>query len=206
MKYYLTEFIGVLFLTLTVTLAGRSDLAPLAIASVLMILVYAGGYISGAHYNPAVTFSLALSRNYPVVSARRYMLVQILGAVAGSLIATGMSGEILAPVPTEPILFGALIAEIVFSALLCYTVLHTTTRKDGNNFYGLAIGAVLLVAAVVAGPISGAVLNPAIGIGALISQFLLQAPIQPTATLLYVVGPMTGALCAAAIYGIQKNS
>jgi aquaporin Z len=205
MKYYLTEFIGTLFLTLTVTLAGRSDLAPLAIASVLMILVYAGGYISGAHYNPAVTFALALTRNYPKVSIRGYILAQIAGSVVGALIATGMAGEILAPVPTAPIIFAALIAEIVFTMLLCYTVLHTAAGREPNQYYGLAIGAVLIVAAVIAGPISGAVLNPAIGVGAFITQVLLGAPIHPTATLLYIVGPLTGAVLASAVYGVQKN-
>ncbi len=206
MKYYLTEFIGTMFLTLTVTLAGRSDLAPLAVAFVLMIAVYTGGYISGAHYNPAVTIALALSRISPKGTIKGYILAQIAGSVVGALIARVMAAEILAPVPAQPIIFAALVAEITFTAFLCYTVLHTATRREPNQYYGLAIGGVLLVAAIIAGPISGAVLNPAIGIGAFLTQFILSAPLHPAATLLYIAGPITGAVLAAMVFGVQRES
>ncbi|MEP7166360.1 MAG: aquaporin [Candidatus Woesebacteria bacterium] len=205
MKQYLTEFIGTLFLALTVSLAGRSDLAPLAVAAVLMIMVYTGGYISGAHYNPAVSFSLALSRVPFKAKFWGYICSQILGAVAGAMIAKGIGTETLAPFPTQPILFASLLAEIVFTFLLSYTVLHVATRKESNQYYGIAIGSVLLVAAVVAGPISGAVLNPALGIAAMLTSMVTGGSYPLSSMLLYIVGPLTGGLLAAAVYGVQKN-
>ncbi len=63
MKKYITEFIGTFFLTFTVgmvVLGGKGDFAPLAIGSVLMVMIFAGGHISGGHYNPAVTLAVLL--------------------------------------------------------------------------------------------------------------------------------------------------
>lgn len=207
MKSYLTESIGAFFLTLTVTLAGRNDLAPLAVAFVLMILVYTGGYISGAHYNPAVTTALAWSRLFSIATVLPYVIVQILGAFLGAVTAYFLSGERLAPTPIPGGLLAPLIAEILFTALLCYTVIHTAAVKENqsNQYYGLAIGAVLLVGAIIAGPISGGVLNPAIGIAAVLASLVTGAQVSLLATFLYIVGPIAGAMLAATVYSMQRK-
>lgn len=207
MKLYVTELIGTFFLTLVVALSGGNPLAPLAIGAVLMVMIYAGGYISGAHYNPAVSMAVALTRSFGQGKMRGYLLAQLIGSVSALLIAQGMTGVAFAPAPTGGILFAPLFAEILFTFVLCYTVLHTAIAKEskGNQYYGVAIGMVLLIAATVAGPISGAVLNPAIGTGAFIVSLLTKGAMPVSSLLLYIVGPTIGAVLAATAYGIQKN-
>ncbi len=207
MKMYTTELIGTFFLTLVVALSAGNALAPLAIGAILMIMVYAGGYISGGHYNPAVSTAVALTRNFGKGKIRAYFISQLVGSMSALLIAKGMTGTSFAPAPTTSIFFAPLIAEILFTFVLSYVVLHTAISKEtkGNSYYGLAIGAALLIAATVAGPISGAVLNPAIGLGAYIVGYLTGAPMKLGALVLYIVGPLVGAFLAATVYGIQKK-
>lgn len=207
MKMYTTELIGTFFLTLVVALSGGAALAPLAIGAILMLMVYAGGYISGGHYNPAVSTAISLTRSFGKGKISSYFLAQLIGSVSALLIAKGMTGQSFAPAPTGSIFFAPLIAEILFTMLLCYVVLHTAVSKEskGNQYYGMAIGMCLLVAATVAGPISGAVLNPAIGLGAYIVAYLTGNPMSLGSLVLYIVGPLTGAFLAASLYGIQKS-
>lgn len=206
MKTYLTEGIGAFFLTLVIALAGKSDLAPLAIGGVLMVMVYAGGYLSGAHYNPAVSLSAALSRGIKAGSYKWYVLSQIVGATLGSFMAVNMTGESFAPGATT-ILFAPLFAEILFTFALCYVVLHTAVSKasKGGQYYGLAIGGTLMVAAIAAGPISGAVLNPAVGIGAFITSLLTGGTMTVTTLALTIAGPAMGGVLAAAVFGFQRE-
>ncbi len=207
MKYYVTEFIGAFFLTLTVALSGGSDLAPLAIGAALMIMVYAGGYISGGHYNPAVSTAVALSGNLDKIRMRGYLIAQILGALIASVTANLMTGQVFAPAPTGSIFFAPLIAEVLCTFALCYVVLHTALAKEtkGNSYYGLAIGSTIMIGAVIAGPISGGVFNPAIGIGSFLANLLQGGTMTASAAILYIIGPVLGAVLADVVYSVQKN-
>jgi aquaporin Z len=170
MAKYLTEFIGTFFLVLTVGLTviepGAGTLAPLAIGSVLMVMVYAGGHVSGGHYNPAVTLAVWIRGKHPTGEVLPYMGVQVLGAiVAGLLVAIfkPTSGVTAA----HPAILAAFLAELVFTFALAYVVLNVATAEEtsGNSYFGLAIGFTVLVGAFAVGAISGGAFNPAVAVG-----------------------------------------
>lgn len=166
------EAIGTFFLILTIGLvATQTDMGAfpaLAIGSALMVMVYAGGHISGAHYNPAVTLAVFIRGKATGKDLGAYMVAQIIGGLA----AAGVAGLFVPPPIDTPelIVLPALIAEFLFTFALAYTVLNVATTRgtEGNSYYGLAIGFTVMVAAFAIGPISGAVLNPAVAIGVVV--------------------------------------
>ncbi len=172
MKKLLVEFIGTFFLILTIVLAvngGAGAMAPVAIGSVLMVMIYAGGHISGAHYNPAVTLAVFLRGKCDAKDVAPYMAAQIVGgalaAVVGSYLLTLLTET--SPTPGNIDMVGSLLAEFLGTFALCWVVLHTATAKGtaGNSFYGLAIGFTVLACAYALGGISGGAFNPAVAVG-----------------------------------------
>lgn len=169
MRKLVVEAIGTFFLVLTIGLvATQTDMGAfpaLAIGSGLMIMVYAGGHISGAHYNPAVSLAVFLRGK----ATSRDMFTYWGAQVAGALAAAGVASLFVpAPLTTPELPIGpALLAEALFTFALAYVVLNVATARgnEGNSYYGLAIGFTVMVAAFAIGPISGAVLNPAVAIG-----------------------------------------
>jgi len=170
MNKFIVECIGTFFLLLTIGLTVIPDsagvIAPLAIGSVLMVLVYAGGHISGAHYNPAVTLAVLIRGRCTMADVPVYLTAQILGAVAGALTAQFLvgSGTVAGTIDVTK----SLIAEFLFTFALAYVVLNVATAKgtSGNSFYGLAIGFVVMTGAFSVGGISGGAFNPAVAIAA----------------------------------------
>ena len=163
------ELIGTFFLVFTVamTVLSGSTLAPLAIGSALMVIVYAGGHISGGHYNPAVTLAALIRGRIALADAIGYWIVQLAGAllagaVAAALIGSGKAASLSGHLPT------AFVAELLFTFALAYVMLNVATSKDhpNNSFYGLAIGFTVMVGAFAVGGISGGVFNPAVAVGA----------------------------------------
>ncbi|MDT5162615.1 MAG: aquaporin [Mycobacterium sp.] len=172
---YAVEAIGTFFLVFTVGAAvvGGSALAPLAIGAVLMVMVYAGGHLSGGHYNPAVTLAVLVRGRIELRDAAAYWLVQ-LGA---GLLAALAVREILDPVQlarhatmtlSGHAVVAAFVAEMLFTFALCYVVLNVATSKShpDNSFYGLAIGFTVAAGAIAVGAISGGAFNPAVTLGA----------------------------------------
>lgn len=170
MKKYLVEFIGMFLFVLTVGMVvidpGIGSLAPLAIGSVLMVLVYAGGHVSGGHYNPAVTLAVWLRGRCATADVLPYWIAQILGAFAASYVVLYLKGNPTVT-PAEIKVVPALIAEFIGTFALCYVVLNVATAKAtaGNSHYGLAIGFTVVVMAFALGGISGGAFNPAIATG-----------------------------------------
>lgn len=210
MKKYLTEFIGTFFLVLTIglTVLSGTPLAPLAIGSSLMIMVYMGGHVSGGHYNPAVSLAVTLRGKLETKEFVPYLVAQLLGAIVASLAVFVMLGKTFAPSPPAgaagPV--PALLAEILYTFALCLVVLNTATAKatSGNSFYGLAIGFTIVVAAFAGGPVSGGAFNPAVGTGPIVvSAFLGGGSLSHL--WLYVVGPFLGGALAAFVFGIQEG-
>ncbi len=165
MRKYLVEFIGTFFLVATIGLTAGA-LAPLAIGSALMVMVYAGGHVSGAHYNPAVTLAVFLRGKCPVADVLPYMAAQVLGALAAAAVVLFMKDNPSVEARKWDIV-RVLAAEFLFTFALCTVVLNVATAKgtSGNSFYGLAIGFTVLTGAFAVGPISGGVFNPAVAVG-----------------------------------------
>lgn len=169
MKKYVVEFIGTFFLVFTVGLAVRTSapLAPLAIGSILMVMIFAGGHISGGHFNPAVTLAAYLRGRCDRRDVIPYWVAQfIAGVVAALLVNAVLNGRVPGAAVLRPTL-PSFIVEFLFTFALCWVVLNTATAKGtmGNSFYGLAIGFTVFVGAVTVGGISGGAFNPAVGLG-----------------------------------------
>lgn len=172
MKKYLVEGVGsfIFILTICCVVLGKSALAPVAIGSALMVMVYAGGHISGGHYNPAVTLAVWIRGKVNTADVPWYMLAQIIGGVLAGLISMFLTGA--AGTPAAINVAPALAAEFIFTFALCYVVLNTATADDtaGNSYYGLAIGFTVLIGAVAVGGISGGMFNPAVAIGVSVAK------------------------------------
>ena len=170
MNKYIAEFIGTFFLVLTIGCSvignGAGAFAPLAIGSALMVMIFAGGHISGGHFNPAVTVGVWLRGKCAAKDVAPYMISQIVGAVLAAFTVKVLKGG-AAVTPLEPATVPALLAEFLFTFALVYVVLNTATAKgtSGNSFYGLAIGFTVLVGAFSVGNISGGAFNPAVAVG-----------------------------------------
>lgn len=170
MNKYTAEFIGTFFLVLTIGCtvigSGAGALAPLAIGSALMVMIFAGGHISGGHFNPAVTLGVWIRGRCDAKDVVPYMISQIVGAVLAAFAVKFLKGG-TAVTPLEPATLPALVAEFLFTFALVYVVLNTATAKgtSGNSFYGLAIGFTVLVGAFSVGNISGGAFNPAVAVG-----------------------------------------
>lgn len=206
MKKLLVEFIGSFFLVFTVGMTvidpGAGPFAPLAIGAALMIMVYAGGHISGGHYNPAVTLALWIRKKVTANEAIGYMAVQVVGALAAAALATYLKGNPM--VPTMRVdMVPALIAELLGTFALVYVVLNVATAKAnaGNSYYGLAIGFTVAVMAFAVGSISGGAFNPAVAIGASAMKLGAWENIW-----IYLVGNFAGAVLAARVFKFTSPS
>jgi aquaporin Z len=198
MRSYIAEFIGTFFLVLTIGCTGIASapgvIPALAIGAVLMVMVYAGGHVSGAHYNPAVTLAVFMRGKTPA----RDVLPGV-GAEAPAsppaaalviFLKTGESVTAFAPRAVG----AAFAAELLFTFALAYVVLNVATVKavDGNSYYGLAIGFTVLAGAFAVGDVSGGAFNPAVAIGAMTMGLLPWANLH-----IYLIADFAGAALAA---------
>jgi aquaporin Z len=172
---YVVEAIGTFFLVFTVGAAvgSGSPMAPLGIGAVLMVMIYAGGHLSGGHYNPAVTLAVLIRRRIHLRDALGYWIVQFgAGLLAAVVVRTVVDPTRMATAAamtlTGRTLLAAFVVELLFTFALCYVVLNVATSKDhrDNSFYGLAIGFTVVAGAIAVGAISGGAFNPAVTLGA----------------------------------------
>lgn len=198
MKRYIIEFVGTFLFVVSIIgiVYNASALVAIHIGIALAALIYMGGSISGAHYNPAVTFGIWLNKKITSRDAVAYVVSQLLGAVAAFLVMTkGL--DISLPAVS---LFGntksLIIAEALFTFALVSTVLHTAVNRltAGNNYFGLAIGAVVIVGGAAVGKISGGFFNPAV----LLWIGLFGIPTK--AVLAILIGQLVGTFGAAWLY------
>ncbi len=203
MNKYLVEFVGTFFLVFAV---GNVVLGPdiggfgaLAIASSLMVMVFAGGHISGGHYNPAVTLAVTLRGKCTPADAVPYFIAQIAAAAAAAAAALYLHDG-ATPLPIDlpsTIIPKALLAEFLFTFALAYVVLNVATAQgtSGNSFYGLAIGFTVLVGALAVGSISGGAFNPAVAVGLCVIGKVAWSKIW-----VYLVANLAGGAAAAAVF------
>lgn len=203
MKKYITEFIGTFFLVLTIgctVIPGAAGvIAPLAIGSALMVMVYASGHISGGHLNPAVTLAVWLRGRCDTKDVAPYMLSQVLGAVLAATVVGFLYGAgkpmVIESVPK------ALVAEFLFTFALAYVVLNSATAKGNanNSFYGLAIGFTVMTGAFAVGGISGGAFNPAVAVGIGVMKLVELPQIW-----IHIAADLAGGAAAAAIFKLNN--
>lgn len=200
MNKYVMELVGTFFLVFTIGCTvvggGAGTLAPIAIGSVLMVMVFAGGHISGAHYNPAITLGVWIRGKCEAKDVAPYMIFQIIGAVLAALTVKYLkAGAYVSPMNLATV--PALLAEFLFTFALVFVVLNTATAKGtaGNSFYGLAIGFTVLSGAFAVGSISGGAFNPAVAIGISLMGLTAWANIW-----IYLVAEFLGGAVAAMLF------
>lgn len=197
MRKLVVEAIGTFFLAFTVGQVvvdpGAGALGPLAIGSVLMVMVYAGGHISGGHYNPAVSLGVWLRRRMTGSELVGYWLAQAAGGVAAALVVRYLKAGASITAAT-PVVGAALLAEFLFTFALVYVVLNVATTRgtEGNSYFGLAIGFTVLTGAYAVGSVSGGAFNPAVAIA--ITLIGLSAPAN---IWIFLVADFAGGLAAA---------
>ncbi len=202
MRKYLVEFIGTFFLVLTVGNTvidpGSGPLAPIAIGSILMVMIFAGGHVSGGHFNPAVTLAVWLRGKCPAADVPAYMLAQAAAGLAAAFVVLFMKGhpEVTAMSfkngPAVPLL-----AEFLGTFALAFVVLNAATAKanSNNSFYGLAIGFTVLACAFSLGAYSGGAFNPAVAIGITTMGLNSVANIW-----IHLLGELAGGALAAVVF------
>jgi aquaporin Z len=190
------EFLGMFIFVFTVGMAtnkaGAGALAPIAIGSVLMVMVFAGGHVSGGHFNPAVSTAVLLRGRMAAGEYGPYVVTQFVAAVVAGLLVRYVGGR-------EPHAVVAsngkmLIVEFIYTFALAWVVLHVATARgtDGNSFYGLAIGFTVVTGAFAVGGISGGAFNPAIAVGASVTGLFEWSNIW-----IYLVADFLGGAAAA---------
>jgi aquaporin Z len=202
----LTELVGTFLFLIVIALSGAAGpLAPLAIGGALMAMVYMGGHVSGAHYNPAVSLAVFLRGKLGVAELVSYWVVQLVAAALAFSFGYLVSGHAGGIHPGPNVLaISALAVEIAFTTALVVVVLNSaaTRATEGNSFYGLAIGITIAAAAFTGGPISGGAFNPAVGFGATFGSVLFAGG-SWSDLWLYFVGPLAGAAIGAGIHWFQ---
>jgi aquaporin Z len=199
MRNAVVEFIGTFFLVLTagsaVLGAGPGVIPPLAVGAALMVMIYAGGHISGAHYNPAVSLGVLLRGRLSPAELVSYWIAQVAGSSAAAGVVLFLRGAATSPMVVQP--GPGFVAELAFTFALVYVMLNVATAKrtSGNSYFGLAIGFTVLAGAFAVGSISGALFNPAVAVGAMIVGLLPAHMIW-----LYVVAELLGGTLAAFVF------
>jgi aquaporin Z len=201
MNKYIAEFIGTFFLVLTIGCtgvgAGAGVIAPLAIGAALMVMVFAGGHISGAHYNPAVTLGIFIRGRLRPADVVPYIIAQVIGAAVAALVVTAVLRSGATVTLIAPKLGPALVAEVLFTFALVYVVLNAATADgtSGNSFYGLAIGMTVMTGAFAVGDISRGAFNPAVAVGISVLGISSWSNIW-----IYLVADFAGGILAALIF------
>ena len=202
----LVEFIGTFFLVLAIgaaaVLGHARPHAGLAIGAVLAAVIYAGGHISAAHYNPAISLAFLIRGRLPAAELAPYIAAQLLAAGAAAavtlqLATAGAGGAAIQPMDLSAGPGPVFIAELTFTFALAWVILQVATADslEGNSFYGLAIGAVVVGAVYAVGPISGAALNPAV-----VAALVFMGKLAATDVAVHLSAELAGAVLAAVLF------
>lgn len=217
----LCEGVGTFIFLMTISLAemncglsaidGKThtrNLAPIAEGFMLCVLIFTFGYVSGGHFNPAVTFSVVMLRGVRIEEAVGYWIAQVVGGFLGAalgIITNGTTRHLPAPqvyVNDAEYIFIAFICEAVFTGFLCSVVLHVAySQQKSNHYYGLAIGMCLLSSQYAVGGITGGSFNPAVATALQLTKFIAAGYATPLMYLwLYWAAPMVGAVGASFLF------
>eukprot|EP00746_Dinoflagellata_sp_MGD_P007328 gnl/MRDRNA2_/MRDRNA2_114486_c0_seq1.p1 gnl/MRDRNA2_/MRDRNA2_114486_c0~~gnl/MRDRNA2_/MRDRNA2_114486_c0_seq1.p1 ORF type:complete len:499 (+),score=62.48 gnl/MRDRNA2_/MRDRNA2_114486_c0_seq1:104-1600(+) len=209
-----SEFIGTFFLVLTVGLnvLAHSPAAAWSIACSLMCVIYALGSCSGAHFNPAVTTAILFSGRAKIdlKEAGIYVACQIISGVCAGFVYSFVHGQAMVLSPGEQYTWvQCAIAEIIFTFVLCSTVLHCCTTEDSESigdFGGLAVGMSVAAGGYAIGHISGGSLNPAVSIGVDWSHAVWKSSWIPWNSIAYSLFELGGAILASVAFYFLRPS
>ena len=195
MKKLFIELFGTYFLVLII---GLSSGNPIAVGFGLMVLVYCGAHISGAHYNPAVTLAMLVQKEISPLDSVKYFLSQTLGSTLAALSICLMNTNMQVQPVLGDSIYPIFFSEIIFTFLLVFVILNVATHPNlkGNSFYGLAIGLTVMAGIFSVGPISGAVFNPAVALGPSIIDIVTGNGISHYFLWYYIVFPLIGSILA----------
>ena len=209
MNKYIVELIGTFFLVLTVICTVNSDFGgafqPIAIGSILMVMIFAGGHISGGHFNPAVTLGVWMRGKCAASDVPGYVIAQFVGGALAAVIGGNVLGKVPAAAATNMSIMPAMVAEILGTFALVWVILNVATTKSnsGNSFYGLAIGFTVTACAYALGGFgSGGCFNPAVALGTLMNGLNTGANIGPIIAA-NLIGAALAALAFKALYHSQ---
>ncbi len=198
MKKYVMEFVGTFLFVLCIIgiVFNVSALVAVHIGLALTALIYMGGSISGAHYNPAVTLSILLNKKISSPDALGYIIAQLLWAICAYWVMTKWLNITLPEALLSSDMKSIFIAELIFTFALASAVLYTAVNPKvaGNSYFGLAIGATVAIGIVVVGKISGWFFNPAVLLG--IGMFWISLK----TAMIILAGQVIGASWAAFLY------
>lgn len=208
MNRYLIELVGTFFLVFVVALSGN----PLAVGGVLAAMIYMGGEISGGHFNPVVSLARLLQREMTVVEALKYMFFQILGGVLAASAFLLMAKTPFLPEGGSGLGLPLIVtSEILFTMALVAVILHTAPKGSmaNNPYHPLAVGMIIMAGGFAVSPISGAIFNPAIGLGSLlvdVNSFTGDMTKLGNFLLSYLVAPVAGAILAVGLHRLTTGS
>lgn len=180
----------------------------MAVGVMLIALIYTGKEVSGAHYNPATTLTIYLKKMISARDASVYALIQISAAMFAALTFLFITGNTFSPAPYQGMgIAKPLFMEFIGTFIMIYVILAVAAnpKNAGNEYYGIAIGFALMGSAYIAGSISGAVFNPAYGIGSILIEWSHTGLINYKHILLYTAGPFAGAIAALGTYKITHE-
>jgi len=203
MKKYISEFIGTFSMifcgtgAMTVNEVTGGDVTHVGIAItwglIVMAMIYAFGETSGAHFNPAVTIAFAYAKKFAWKEVPKYIIVQVLGALTASLILWYLfptSEHLGATIPSVDV-GRAFVMELLLTFFLMVVIINVSTgSKEIGIIAGIAVGAVVLLEAMFAGPITNASMNPARSIAPAIVSGKMQH------LWMYILAPILGAILA----------
>jgi len=200
----IAEFTGTFLLIFTIgcnVLSGSGIWAGISIACVLMVSIFAFGAISGANFNPAVSVALGINGNLEWPQVGMYAGVQLAGGIAAGFAYFGLFGKAFALGPAKGFnIASAGACEVLYTFMLCFVVLNVAAVKKGcQNWFGLAIGFVIVAGAYGAGAVSGGCFNPAVAIGIDVSHSFV-----PFYSLAYTAFELIGAALAAGLFKVIR--
>ncbi|MBK8955415.1 MAG: aquaporin [Saprospiraceae bacterium] len=197
----LVECMGTFFLVLIINISAlgtQTSMVPWVMGLTLAAMTYAGGHISGAHFNPAVTIAVFIRGKCSAADVPSYIFAQLLGAAVAALAAgVFFTGKVGQGMDLSVTALQAVFSEILGTFAMTWVFLNVASSKDtiGNSYYGLAIGMVVAALALVFGPLSGGAFNPAIALSYGINNISGFNNFW-----IYLVGETIGAIAAAYVF------
>jgi len=205
---YAAEFVGTFMLVFTIgcnVLTGQPVWGGVSIACVLTVMIYALGKSSGGNFNPAVSVALGIAKKMEWSEVAIYSVTQIVAGIFGGLCYLGMFGESFNLQPTKGhSWWQAGLAELLYTFMLCFVVLNVAASKfhaGKNQFYGIAIGFVVVAGAYSGGSVSMGCFNPAVAFGIDVAS----AHFGVKYCFLYTLFELVGAALAAVAFNVCRG-